>query len=387
MKKVRIIALIMVAMMLFSALAGCSKSGGSDESIKIGLIGPLTGEVAAYGLAVENAVNLYINQLNEDGGIGGRKIEIISYDDKHDATEATNAYNKLVTSDEVVAIIGAVTSKPCLAVAQLSVADNIPMMTPTATHEDVTSFGNNMFRSCFLDPYQGSMMANFAYNELGASTAAVIYNNSDAYSTGLYEAFVAKAGELGLEIVATESYGASDADYKAQLTTINAANPDVVFAPDYYNTLYTIVSQGRETGITVPFLGVDGADGVLGIEGIDTSIVEGVYFVNHYSTQDESPLVQTFLTSYTEKYNEDPSALAALGYDGAMILCAAIAEVAKDMDIDNSEECFQAIIDALEETDMDCVTGHVTYDELNNPNKTCAVIKIVSGEYTLYGKF
>lgn len=385
MKKVRIIALVLASLMLFGAFAGCTKKS-NDEVIKIGFIGPLTGSVASYGVTAQNGVKLYIEELNANGGIGGRKVELISYDDKHDATEATNAYNKLVTSDEVVAIIGTVTSSPCLAVAQLSVADNVPIMSPTATHADVTTFGSNLFRTCFLDPYQGSTMARFAVDDLGAKTAAVIYDNTDPYSTGVYEAFVEKAAEIGLEIVAAESYAQGDTDFKAQFTTIKSKNPDVVFAPVYYNDLYMLVSQGRDTGINSPFLGIDGADGVLGIEGIDVSVLENVYFVNHYSTKDESPLIQNFLASYKDAYGEDPSSFAALGYDAAMLVCDALTKVSKDMDIDNSDKCFQAVIDTLKATNMDCVTGTISYPDSNDPNKTCAIIKVVNGDYTLYSK-
>ncbi len=386
MKRTRIIAAIMCILLIVSVFSGCGKKE-EETTIKIGMIGPLTGEVAMYGTSVLNAAELYVEQYNEAGGLNGAEVEIIAYDDKHDATEATNAYNKLVTSDEVIAIIGAVTSTPTIAVAQASLEDNIPIMTPTATHPDVTSFGNNMFRSCFLDPFQGSTMAKFAKNELDATKAAVIYNNSDAYSTGLYESFVETSEEVGLEVVAVESYAGTDADFKAQLTNIASKNPDVIFAPDYYNSLYLLMTQANEVGVEAQFLGVDGGDGILGIEGVDASQVEGLYFANHYSTEDQSPLVQNFLSGYKAKYNEDPSALAALGYDGAMLLIAAIEKVAADMEIEPTGEVFQAIIDALDATDMECVTGNITYDENNNPQKTCAIILVKDNAYTLHGKY
>ena len=385
MKKTKLIAMILCVALVASLVAGCNKK--DEESIKIGMIGPLTGDVAQYGTAVLNAVNLYVDQYNADGGLNGKMIEIISYDDKHNATEATNAYNKLATSDNVVAIIGAVTSTPTIAVAQASLEDNMPLMTPTATHPDVTSFGNNMFRSCFLDPFQGSTMAKFAKEELDATTAAVIYNNSDAYSTGLYESFIATAESIGLEVVASESYAGTDTDFKSQLTNIASKTPDVVFAPDYYNNLYLVMTQAKEVGLTTKFLGVDGADGILGIDGVDKATVNGLYFANHYSTQDQSPIVQDFLTGYKAEYNEDPSALAALGYDAAMLMIAAIEKVAEDMEIEPTAEVFSAIIAALDATDMECVTGRITYDENNNPQKTCAIILVKDEEYTLHGKY
>lgn len=389
MKKNRITALVLVLVLSLALLSGCGGTKPSEtkpgetgapagDTIKIGVLAPLTGEVAVYGNAAYNAAKLYIDQVNAAGGVDGKQIQLVVYDEKGDATEAVNAYNKLVTSDNVVAILGSVTSTPTIAVAQASVEDNIPIITPTATHTDVTSFGNNMFRACFLDPFQGSTMANFAYDVLSAKTAAVIYNNADAYSTGLMESFVATAKENGLQIVATESYGANDVDFKAQLTNIQKQNPDVIFCPDYYNNVYLLATQVKELGIKATLLGVDGTDGVLDVAE-DATVLEGLYFANHYSTTDESEIVQNFLTSYKEAYNETPNALAALGYDGAMILVDALKRA-------GSTDA-QAIIDALDATDMDCVTGHVTYDENNNPIKSCAIIQIIGGEYVLNTKY
>lgn len=385
MKTKKIVALVLAAMMFCTLFAACSKEESGD--IDVGFIGPLTGAVAMYGTTAQKGAQLFIDEYNKAGGLNGRSINLISYDDKHDATEATNAYNKLVSSDEVAAIIGTVTSTPCLAVAQVSVEDNVPIITPTATQAEVTSFGDNMFRTCFLDPFQSTNMATFAKNELGASTAAIICNNDDSYSTGLADRFVEVAGEIGLEIVALEKYSGTDSDYKAQLTNIAAKNPDVVFVPEYYNGLYMILSQAKEVGLDAAFLGVDGADGILGIEGVDPTIVEGLYFSNHYSTKDESEVVQNFLKNYKETYNEEPSAFAALAYDAAMNLINALEKVSETMDIDNSDECRAAIIAQLAATSIDGVTGHITYDADHNSQKACFVIEIVDGDYTLYGKY
>lgn len=361
------------------------------ETIKVGVLAPLTGDVAVYGTAVKNAVELYVDKFNAEGGVNGASIQLVVLDEKGDPTEAVNAYNKLVNDDEVVAIIGDVTSTPTFAVAQASVDDNIPMLTPTATHPDVTSYGKNMFRACFQDPDQSSTMAKLAYEDLGAKTAAVIYNSSDAYSVGLKDAFVETANELGLEIVATEAYGKDDVAFQAQLTNIGSANPDVLFIPDYYNPCYMIARQAKDMGITATLLGVDGTDGVLTIEGADTSVLDGIYFSNHYFVGDSAEIVQNFVNDFKNNYNEEPNALAALGYDAAMIMCAAIKSVADSgTKIDNSAECRQAIIDAISETDMTTVTGHLTFDENNNTVKELSIINIVhtDGEaaYDLYGK-
>jgi len=393
MKNIRFIAKLLVVAVLFamisSVMVSCGDTG--SDTIKIGYIGPLTGDVSEYGIACLNAAKLCVNEINAKGGINGKLIELVEKDDKGTATEAVNCYESLM-SENVVAILGAVTSTPTIAVAQKAAADNIPMMTPTATQLEVTSYGNHMFRACFLDPYQGQTMSNFAFNELGAKTAAVIYNRDDAYSEGLYASFQENAGKIGLTVVEVQSYGKDDADFAAQMSAIKTANPDVIFMPDYYNNVYKIASAAKAAGVTATLLGVDGSDGVLSIDGADGSLVEGLYFANHYSTDDPSELVQNFLTTYTTTYNSTPSALAALGYDGMYILAAALQKVADGgTELKADDECWAKIIEALDATDMECVTGHVTYDENNNPNKTCAIIKVVADgttyKYSLYKKY
>ncbi|HPD88931.1 MAG TPA: ABC transporter substrate-binding protein [Oscillospiraceae bacterium] len=377
----RVLAIVLVVAMMFGMTA-CSGSG--SDTIKIGVIAPLTGDVAVYGNAVNDAVKLYTDKVNAEGGIDGKQIELVVYDDKGDATEAVNAYNKLVSSDQVLAIIGDVTSTPTIAVAQASVADNIPIITGTATHLDVTSFGTNMFRACFIDDLQARTMANLAVAQ-GVTKAAVIYNASDSYSTGLRDSFKTYCDSLGVEVVADEAYAKGDVDFNAQLTNIAAANPEVIFIPEYYNTFYLIASQARAMGITATFYGVDGTDGVLEIDGADVSVFDGIYFSNHYTTDDPSEVVQNFIADYQEAYGQTPNALAALGYDAAMILFDAIKRAGV---YEPSAENWQAIIDALYQTDMQCVTGHITYDEGNGtPNKSTKVITIEDGVYHFYGEY
>ena len=246
------------------------------------------------------------------GGVLGKQVEMVWYDEKGDAAEAVHAYNRLV--GDVVALIGDVTSKPTIAVAELAALDNMPMISATATAYDVTTPGENIFRACFLDPYQGNTMAVYATQKLGKKNAAVIYNIADDYSTGLAESFKSKFEELGGTVVAYEAYGASDIDFKSQLTNIASKNPDVIFMPDYYNIVAMIAKQAREAGLDMTFLGADGWDGLLTVVD-DPSILDGCYFCNHYSTDDPDENVQNFLASYTEKYNETPVSFSALGYD------------------------------------------------------------------------
>ena len=398
MKKIRILALILVAVMALALIPGCADD---SDKIKVGVIAPLTGDVAVYGNAVKNAVDLYVEQLNAAGGVNGRQIKLIVYDDKGDPTESLNAYNKLVSSDKIVALIGPVTSGPTFGVAQQSAIDNVPGITGTATHPDVTTYGNNYFRTCFEDPYQGGAITTFAFDYLKATTAAIIYNTSDNYSNGLKDSITAKAGELGLTITNTEGYGKDDADFNAQLTNIIANNPDVLFIPEYYAKAYMICSQARALGYTGTFLGVDGTDGILEIEGVDPSVVEGMYFVNHFAADDEAEMIQNFIKDYTEKYGQAPNAFAALGYDSAKIMCEALTAVdnAYNADVEaNGEaatapalgatpESYQAVIDELRLTNLECVTGRITFDENNNPIKDCTIIQIKNGKNVYTAKY
>ena len=380
MKKILTLAVVLSICCWGSAAFGA-------EPIKIGLIAPFTGGVAMYGNLLKNGVEFYTKVFNDAGGVNGRKIQLIPYDDKGDPTEALNAYNKLVTADEVAAFIGPVTSSPTFGVAEASAGDNIPGITGTATHPDVTSYGKNYFRACFEDPFQGGTIAKFSAEKLGAKKAAVIYNVSDAYSTGLYNAFNASAIEAGLEVVAAESYTTDDVDFNAQLTRIAALAPDVLFIPDYYNRVYLISSQARKAGITATFLGVDGADGILEIEGADISVFEGLHFANHYFSGDPSPLVQDFRKNYEAVYGSTPNALAALGYDSAFILFEAIKKAAADgVEIGATPESYQAIIDKMAATDLDAVTGHMTFKN-NNPVKEVSIIKIEKGAYSFAEKY
>ena len=367
---------------LFLALMLAFGAAASAESVKVGLIAPLTGEVAVYGNAVKEAVQLYIDDFN--AADHPFDINLIIYDDKGDPTEAMNAYNKLVYQDDIAVLLGPVTSSPTFGVAEASVDDGIPALTPTATHPDVTTYGDNFFRACFEDPFQGGSMAKFASSELKATTAAIIYNNADTYSIGLRDAFMKTAEEVGLTVTTTEAYGASDIDFRAQLTNIIKTNPDVLFIPYYYNVTYMICSQARELGYTGTFLGVDGTDGVLAIEGADVSVFDGMYFANHYSADSDSPVTQAFIKEYTDKYGATPNALAALGYYGAIIVCDALERVNNDGVKIDGESSYEAIIEALRATEVDGVTGHITFDENNNPIKTLSIIQIKDGAYHFY---
>ena len=372
MKKFNVV--LLGAALLLTACGGAKETSTEADVVKIGGIGPLTGPLAIYGVTSTNGSKLAMEEINKNGGILGKQVEYIVLDEKGDSTEAVTAYNKLV-DEGVVALIGDITSKPSLAVAEVAAQDNMPMITPTGTQFNITEAGPNVFRVCFTDPYQGVVLANFAKNNLNAETAAVVVNNSSDYSDGVAKAFVEQAEKLGLKVVAKEGYSDGDKDFRAQLTKILPTNPDVLVVPDYYEQVALITTQAREVGIKATFVGPDGWDGVA--KTLDASAygaVENSYFTNHYSLQDQSEKVQNFLKAYKEAYNEEPSAFSALSYDAAYMVKAAI-EKAGTTDK-------QAVVDALKSLDYSGVTGHLTFDEKNNPVKAVTVLKIVNGEYT-----
>lgn len=386
--KKRFIAVAMTAVMAAFAFAGCSSSGSTessgadasapaeaaeglgDEVINIGGIGPLTGNVSNYGVAAMNGAKLAIEQAKADG----MNVEFICEDDKGDTQEATNAYEKLTSTDKIVALVGAVTSNPTIAVAQIAAQDNLPMISPSATADEVTAAGSNVFRACFTDPFQGEIMAKYASEKLSAKTAAILYDSSDPYSEGLMKSFEETAATVGIEIVAKESYTNGDVDFKSQLTKIGGVNPDVLFLPVYYQDVAQIATQAKQAGIASQLLGADGWEGVvkqLGSNGTD--VVEGALFCCQFSSSSEDESVVNFVKAYEEAYGETPSQFAALGYDAAMIVIESIKTA-------NSTDS-QAIIDAMAAIEYDGLTGKCTFDENGTPIKTATITTIEGGDY------
>lgn len=356
-------------------LTGCGDSNFQQDnsSIKIGGMGPLTGSAAIYGTSIENGAKLAFDEINSNGGVLGKKLEYISLDEKADPIEAVNAYNKLIDSG-VSAIIGSVTSKSTLAVAEIASQDGIPMITPTATQIDITKEGSSVFRTCFTDPYQGSVLAKFSKDKLNAKTAAILVNTSSDYSDGITKAFITQANKEGITIVAKEGYSENDKDFKAQLTKIKGENPDVLMIPEYYEQSALIATQAREVGIKSTFIGPDGWDGI--IKALDPSAyttVDNSYFTNHYSSEDQNKRLQAFLTKYRDTYKEEPTAFSALAYDTVYVLKSAI-ESANS--VDKNE-----LVEAIKKTDLDGITGHLTFDKNNNPVKAVTLIKVKDGKY------
>ena len=365
------------AMML---IGGCGKSGevAKPGTIKIGGMAPLTGALAIYGVTTTNGAELAVKEINENGGVLGKKIEYVMLDTKGDSTEAVMAYNKLV-DEKVAGIIGEVTSKPTLAVAEVAVQDNMPLITPTGTQVDITEAGPNVFRVCFTNPYQGKVLAITSKERLGADTVAVMLNNSSDYSDGITKAFIEESEKLGMKVMGVEGYSDGDKDFRPQLTKLAAMNPDVVLIPEYYEQAALIATQAREVGVKSIFVGSDGWDGIAKtLDKSSYSAIENSYFTNHFSMEDQSEKIQNFLKDYRETYKEDPSAFSALGYDAIYMMKSAI-EKAGTTDK-------QKVVDALKGIEYDGITGYLTFDDHNNPVKAVTVLKIENGKYIFDSK-
>ncbi|MGI6229280.1 MAG: ABC transporter substrate-binding protein [Tractidigestivibacter sp.] len=371
-------------------LAACGGSGSSDSSssgdtIKVGLMGPYTGDVAQYGLACRCGAELYVKQVNDNGGINGKQIELDEQDEKGDATEAVNVYNMLV-EDGVVGIIGDVTSTPTIAVAQASVADNMPCVTPSATAADVISYGSNYFRACITDPYQGKLMADFAADQ-GYQTVGVIFNSGGDYEAGVKDAFVEEAQAKGLTVLDPQGYSSGDTDFNAQLTTIISGNPDAIMSPNYYQDDGKIVTQARTLGYTGPFLGADGWSNIVGgdEEYASAEDLEGCFYDCSFSASNTAENVQQFISDYKAEYNDDPTNFCALGYDAAMVLLNAIQKVEEEGSAETgSDDYKQAVIDAIASGTANGVTGDISYNGTGDPVKSTLIITFKDGEETVY---
>mgnify|MGYP002855454608 CR=1 FL=1 len=363
MKKV-VVALSM-AMVGLLAFIGCS--GKTEETIKIGAIGPLSGGVAVYGVDCKNGIELAVSEINAAGGINGKMLSVINEDDEGNPEKSVNAYKKIVTKDKADFIVGSLTSGCTMAIASLAQAQNVLLIAPAATAEAITSAGEYVFRACFIDPFQGTVGAKFAVQTLGSKKAAVLYDVGNDYSVGLTENFISTFEANGGKVVAKESYSTGDKDFNAQLTKIKNANPDVVYLPDYYGTVALIAKQLRAQGINTPIVGADGWDGLTDNAGDE--VLNGFYS-NHYAADSTDDSVKNFVASYKDKFDgKTPTAFAVLGYDAVYML--------KDAIISAGSLDTAAVRAALAATDGDYVTGHITFDEKRNPVKSAVIVELV----------
>ncbi|MEE1059365.1 MAG: ABC transporter substrate-binding protein [Treponema sp.] len=358
---------VLSAAVLALTLASCSKA--ESNSVKIGGIFPLSGQVAVYGVECKNGVDLAIEEINAAGGINGKPVVLVSEDDEGNPDKTVNAFKKLSTKDGVKVVIGSLTSGCTQAITTLSQASKVVQIAPAATAPAITDAGDFIFRACFIDPFQGTVGGKFAAETLGKKRAAILYDIGNDYSVGLADNFKIAFTKAGGSIVSEESYATNDKDFNAQLTKIKNANPDVVYLPDYYGTVALIAKQLRAQGIDVPMVGADGWDGLTSNAGDE---VLGGYYSNHYAVDSTEPAVKKFVESFRAKYNKDPNSFAALGYDCVYLIRDAIVAAGAEDSI--------AVRDALAKTDGDYVTGHLTFDEKHNPIKSAVMLELVKAD-------
>jgi branched-chain amino acid transport system substrate-binding protein len=362
---------------LAASFLGLTMASGTclAKEIKIGLITPLSGDVKTYGESVKNSFLIAVEEANAAGGVAGMTITYVIQDDKNDATEAANVANLLVNQYRVRAIVGSVTSKTAIPVSDIIQAAKIPTITPTATNPKVTVADGKrkdyMFRSCFIDPFQGMVMAKFSRETLKKAKAAVLYDASNDYSKGTADVFRDGFRKLGGTVVAFEAYGKDDVDFSALITKVKASGADVLFLPDYYNKVGLIAKQAREWGLTIQLVGPDGWDSP-DLVKVAGSAIDGGYFSNHYSPDDRRPEVVSWVRKYRERYGQVPDALGTLAYDGTNLLLAAIRKAGSDDP--------KKIRDALASIkDFHGVTGTFRLDRNGDAIKSAAIVRIEGG--------
>ncbi|NLX83943.1 MAG: ABC transporter substrate-binding protein [Clostridiales bacterium] len=356
MKKRSILSMLVVIALIITAVLPAL----AEDVIKIGGIGVLSGNNGKYGLAVREGVDLYVKQVNERGGVLGKQVQILWEDTQGNASEAINAYLKLSDMD-VVGFIGGVLSGESKALAQVTAEDGMPQISPSATDYEVTTDRPNVFRTCFLDPFQAKSLAEYMAAE-DIKNVAVLYDNATDYSKGLYEAFKAKCEELGVEILATEAAAYNDTDYKTQLTTIQNTKPEAVFLPYYGSDAALILAQAKELGMDVKFYGADGISDIAELVS-DKSLLTNVVYTDHFSTEAQSDIAVNFVKAFEAEYGKPPTiSFSATGYDAAVVLLSAI-EAAGSTDK-------QAIVDAIKATNLTAVSGNITFDDHNDPIKS-----------------
>lgn len=343
------------------------------DTIVVGEVGSMTGNEATFGISTHQGIDLAMRQINAEGGIKGKKIKLVSLDDQGKPDEAALATTKLITQDRVIAVLGEVASSRSLYMAPIAQDAKIPMISPSSTNPKVTQIGDYIFRVCFIDPFQGQVMAKFAIENLKIKKVAVLRDVKNDYSIGLADFFEDTFKKMGGTIVVDQSYSNGDIDFKAQLTDIRGKAPEAIFVPGYYGDVGLIARQARELGITVPLLGGDGWDSPK-LKEIGGKAMDNSYYSNHYSAEDKSPHVQEFIKNFKQDFKVVPDGLAAMGYDAMMVLGDAM----KRAPVLSAA----AIRDALATTkDYQGVTGKITINSERNPVKSAVVLKVQDGEF------
>ncbi len=345
----------------------------TKDTILLGEVGSLTGSEAAFGISTRNGIELALEEANAAGGVKGKKLAVRVYDDQSKPEEAASATTRLITQDKVVAILGEVASSNSLAMAPKAQEAKIPMVSPSSTNPKVTEVGDYIFRVCFIDPFQGFVMARYAHDTLKFSKVAILTDKKSAYSEGLTDVFQKKFTEMGGRIIGIEAYSKGDTDFRAQLTNIKKLKPEGIYVPGYYQDVALIAEQAKELGIKTTMMGGDGWDSEKLFE-LGGSAVDGSYVSNHYSADDPSPRVQEFIKKYQAKFKTIPDSLAALGYDSARVVIEALKQA--------TDSSGPALRDAIAQTkDFPGVAGTITLDEKRNPVKPAVILKVEGGKF------
>ena len=365
-----------VATLLALALSACNKKGEpapEADEILIGEYGSMTGGTATFGQSNHKGVEMAVDEANAAGGILGKKVRLLLEDDQGKPEEAMIAVTKLINKDRVVAVIGEVASSNSLAAGPVCQQNRIPMVSGSSTNPKVTEVGNYIFRVCFIDPFQGKVMAKFAFNSLKVKNVAVLRDVKTDYSVGLANVFVKEFTAMGGTIVADESYSQGDKDFSAQLTTLKGKKPDAIFLPGYYTEVGLVARQAHKFGITVPLLGGDGWDSEK-LWDIGGEALNGCFFSNHTAMDDPSPAIQNFVAAYKQRFGGQPDALAALGHDAAALLLDAIRRAGSAHP--------DSIREALEKTkDFAGAAGVINFDADRNAVKSAVVLEVRDGKY------
>ena len=363
-----------------AAAAAGESTAASGEVFKIGGIGPVTGAAAVYGLAVKNGAQIAVDEINADGGINGYQIEFNFQDDEHDAEKSVNAYNTLKDWGMQM-LMGTVTSAPCVAVADKTMADNMFQITPSGSSVECAQ-NPNVFRVCFSDPDQGAASATYIAENKLADKIAVIYDSSDVYSSGIYEKFASEAANHGLDIVAAEAFTAdSNKDFSTQLQKAKDAGADLVFLPIYYTEASLILNQANTMGYAPKFFGCDGMDGILQVDNFDTKLAEGLMLLTPFAADADDELTQKFVTAYKEKYGETPIQFAADAYDAIYAIKAAAEEAGITPETSASDTC-DKMKEAMLKITVNGLTGeNMTWTEDGEPHKAPKAVKVVDGAY------
>lgn len=386
MKRVsKVLTVLVLGTVLAGLAAGCGGGEKKADTIKVGANLEMTGGSASYGISSKNAIELAFKEINEKGGINGKQLELVVADNKSEAAEATNAMQKLVSQDNVVAVIGPNLSSSVIAASAINNSAKVLDIAPMATNPYVTvdqASGKTKdfnYRTCFIDPFQGTVMAKFATAELGVGNAAILIDNSSDYAKGLAQFFKENFVKEGGAVTAEESYLQKDTDFKATLTKIKATNPDFLYVPGYYQEVGLIVKQARELGMNMPIAGGDGWDSAKMPEIAGAAALNNTYFSSLYSPEDSSDINKNFVAAYEKAYGQKPDVFAALSYDSALLVAEAIKNAGSTEPAKISEAMAKI-------NGFSGVSGSVTFDDKHNPVKSAVILEYKDGAQSLKTK-